>query len=211
MKIDKTHSFLNLLVDIEFGADLLALFAIFADTAECNSTTLKSCNNGQCRIQNHEAVCVCDEGKFFKIIIRIYHHWINHFLPWIINRKKLRYRHWRSKIQCQHFYIPMVTQSLALLPALLNTNSDNHMCYYQFSYIPMVTQSLVLLSALLYTYGNTITCAVVSFATCIPMVTRCQLCYLPMVTQSLVLLLPTEAVLLSWSHSLQDVCASRSW
>ena len=71
MKIDKTHSFLNLLVDIEFGADLLALFAIFADTAECNSTTLKSCNNGKCHIQNHEAVCVCDEGKFCKIIIHV--------------------------------------------------------------------------------------------------------------------------------------------
>ena len=49
----------------------MKLLALFVDKAECNSTTLKSCNNGQCRIQNHEAVCVCDEGKFCKIIIHV--------------------------------------------------------------------------------------------------------------------------------------------
>ena len=128
---------------------------------------------------------------------------------------------WHNHLNyCQLCYIPMITQSLVLLSALLHIDSDshlclhNHLCYYKLCYIPMVTQSLVLLSALLNTNGETINCAIVSFATYVwwhSHLCYCQLCYIPMATQSLVLLLPTEAVPLSWSHSLQDVCASWSW
>lgn len=33
---------------------------------ECNSTTLKGCSNGACHHLNHEAVCVCNEGRVLK-------------------------------------------------------------------------------------------------------------------------------------------------
>lgn len=34
---------------------------------ECNSTTLKGCSNGMCHFLNHEATCICNEGRVLKI------------------------------------------------------------------------------------------------------------------------------------------------
>lgn len=35
----------------------------FQASTECSNFIWTGCKNGKCEIQNHEAVCVCNEGK----------------------------------------------------------------------------------------------------------------------------------------------------
>lgn len=63
-----SEEFLCSIFDILF-VHVHIYLSMILDKMECNSTTLKGCSNGMCHILNHEAVCICNEGRELKICL----------------------------------------------------------------------------------------------------------------------------------------------